>query len=385
MSVFAPGYAARYGAAALAGFTLIRLAGRARLGRPDALALAIVTWVLASQFWAVDQDTSWSSLKDVVGALVLFMAVRLIIETRTQLRLVALSYLGGCVWAVYQLATQDSVSEAGAALSDAPVRGTIEGVNANYLAYALSVGIVMVVLAWSLKRPALLGRLATYALVAAIYGLGVLQTGTRGALVGLVFLAGWFVLCRVRRPRTLGLAWVVMLAAVLTVASGVLDNQIRSRLTVSNRETGTLNGRLDSWPAARELFLDHPIFGTGIDGFIYMNRGIAAHNAVLDLGAGLGIVGIALFAWCFGTAIGVASRGADRRVRVLVIGGFLTVTAPILASGYWHQSPAFWLAVGMLSKLAVALPESARPEPPADAASKRSPAPRAPRSRTGVQ
>ncbi len=83
--------------------------------------------------------------------------------------------------------------------------------------------------------------------------------------------------------------------AFAAVFSGVLDATLRPR-GASDRERGDFNGRLTLWPDAREEFWDHPFLGRGVDSFAATNPlRIAAHNALLDVGTGLGVLGIALF------------------------------------------------------------------------------------------
>jgi len=62
------------------------------------------------------------------------------------------------------------------------------------------------------------------------------------------------------------------------------------------RATGDLAGRLTIWPEARQVFGEHLLVGVGAGGFRAVGTsGIGAHDVVLELGAGLGLVGIALF------------------------------------------------------------------------------------------
>lgn len=362
LSIVGPGYASRYGAVLLAGLAVIALAGGARLRRGDVLAVVIVTWALASQFWAVDQETALGSWKDLVGGATIFVAIRLVLDTPAAMRTALLAYLAGCVWAVYRL-TQRDAAESGFTLPESATRATLEGVNANHLAYALSVGVILVPLLWMTKRPALLGRLCSYGLVAAIYLLGITQTGTRGAVVALAGFVVWWVLWRMKAVRSPRIPWLVFLAAQVVVVLGLLDERVRPFLTESARETGTLNGRLDFWPAARAVFNDNIFFGVGLDGFIARNGGSAAHNVSLDLGSGLGLVGLVLSGLWLHQVLMVETRAAEPRRRALIVGGFIVAMTPILTSGYWHQSSTFWAAVALVSLLPVAAPGLAGADP----------------------
>jgi O-antigen ligase len=77
-----------------------------------------------------------------------------------------------------------------------------------------------------------------------------------------------------------------------------------------------------------------------------------AHNALLELGVGLGMVGLALFLMTlFAASIIDTRRIVDKRSRSLVTGSLLAVSVPIFLSGHWAQSPAAWLAFGLVGSV----------------------------------
>ena len=349
LSIAGPGYVSRYGAVLLFLLALPELARGAKLRKADWLAVSLASWALASQFWARDPQLAMDSWKDLAGGVAIFISLRILINTASGFRVVLIAYLAGCLGAVYQLAR----GEGGAsfALSESATRATLDGVNANHLAYALTMGVIFVPLLWVIKRPALVGRLTVYVLVAAVYLLGITQTGTRGALAALAAFAIWLLLWKLRVVRSVYPAVLAFVVVQVVIVLGTLDERVRPSLSVSARETGTLNGRLEIWPVARSVFDQHLFAGVGLDGFIGINEGTAAHNVALDLGTGLGAIGILLFlAWIYQALI-VNTRSVDSGPRTLVVGGAVMALTPILASGYWHQSPTFWAAVSLLSLL----------------------------------
>lgn len=358
-SVFAPGETARTGAAVAGGVGAVALlgSGRARLGAPDGWILALFGWAALSTYWADNPSASWDSMKDYAAFTVIFIAVRLAVSTRAQLRIVVYGYLAGCAIALWLLYAQNP-PEIDSMTSDD--RATIAGVNANYLAYSFVVGAVLLCTFWATRRPALIGRLVAIAFAIALFAVGIEGTGTRGAELGLILFVAWLLFTKVRPQTGLFVPAAFAVTASVAVAAGVLDGWFRSNLVASARETGTLNGRLDSWPLARHLFMESPIFGGGVDGFrVAAPTGTAAHNVVLDLGVGLGIFGLLLFAGVLSRALICETVGLGA-VRGALVGGLMVAVAPIMASGYWYQAPALWVAVAVLSRLPVAYAE--RPE-----------------------
>lgn len=160
------------------------------------------------------------------------------------------------------------------------------------------------------KLPIVRRRAVAYTLAAVPVILALLLTFSKGALflgvpAALLVLLLWWGRTTRRRvwPWLLGLAVaaIVLLAVMLAVPA------LRERLNVQG-VTSVL--RLDLWRASLEMFKDHPLFGVGLDNFLYAYRGryIFAgawrephlnhpHNLVLDLLTRLGFVGFVAGVW----------------------------------------------------------------------------------------
>jgi hypothetical protein len=54
----------------------------------------------------------------------------------------------------------------------------------------------------------------------------------------------------------------------------------------------------------------------------------------------------------FVTSLVTGTRATQQGKRTLLVGAFMVTSAPILLSGYWIESPAFWMALGMFSQIA---------------------------------
>lgn len=166
--------------------------------------------------------------------------------------------------------------------------------------------------------------------------------------------------------RGLRAVYATVITMNVIIGSGLADSFLLSHTQKSFRDTGALNGRLSIWPPARQVLMDHLGLGAGVGTFPKLNpMGIAAHTAILDMGAGLGVVGLAVFVAIIVTSLVTGTRATQQGKRTLLVGAFMVTSAPILLSGYWIESPAFWMALGMFSQMAVFMPARGT-SPPGD-------------------
>jgi O-antigen ligase len=153
-------------------------------------------------------------------------------------------------------------------------------------------------------------RAAAYLIAAVPVTLALLLTFSKGALflgvpAALVVLLLWWGQSSGRRiwPWLAGLA----VAGLLLLGALLLIPPLRDRLNVQGV---TSLVRLNVWRASVAMFADRPLFGVGLDNFLYEYRGryIFAeawrephlnhpHNLVLDLATRLGFVGLVAGAW----------------------------------------------------------------------------------------
>jgi len=96
--------------------------------------------------------------------------------------------------------------------------------------------------------------------------------------------------------------WLLGLVAVLAVLwQVVLPDSVVDRITMTEGEDGELEasaaGRVEVWEHARTLFLQSPIFGIGLNGFMTARAGETLtdpHNFYLKVAAEQGVVGLLL-------------------------------------------------------------------------------------------
>jgi O-antigen ligase len=189
-------------------------------------------------------------------------------------------------------------------------------------------------------------RRLAYALAAGLIGPAILLSFSKGGLLLGVPAALFVLLIYWRRSADRPVwPWLVGLAAAGVVALLIAFQipQLAGRLDLTGT-TGIL--RLNLWQASLNMFRDHPIFGVGLDNFLYAYRGRyifdAAwqepnlnhpHNLVLDFATRLGIAGLIAGAWLFWsfwrTAAPLPQR-VEREWRPVAI-GLLAAFAHLLA------------------------------------------------------
>lgn len=169
----------------------------------------------------------------------------------------------------------------------------VVGMNANHFgAFVAHFGALALGMALMEKHPV---RRAFYAaaFVGSLYPL--LFSYSRGAYVAVLAAMTVYGLTRHR--------WMLGLVAVFAIVwQGVLPESVVERITMTTEgEEGELEasaaGRVEVWEHARTLFLQSPIFGIGLNGFMTARAGETLtdpHNYYLKVAAEQGVVGVAL-------------------------------------------------------------------------------------------
>lgn len=352
MAAVNPAFALRGGAVICAAVIALTPTGF-RPRTADILAVCLAIFTVTSTLWTVAPEATALAVKNQLAVTVVFLAVRSAILNRRGLLTILVGYLAGCGYALVKQS-----QGMGAEIATGVSRLGIEGQNVNYLAYSLCTALALMVILWT-QRPALVGRIVIVATACALT-IGVLRTGTRGAEVSVLGLAAWLVWYRYAPRRALAIVYGAAIAASLAILTGYFDQLILLHLSRTIREAGDLNGRLYMWPYARRVFAEHLFTGTGAGTFRVLNPlGISAHNALLDVGTGLGVVGVCLLVGTLVTALVIGTSAMEARTRNLLVGSMVVVSAPIFLSGVWDQSPAAWVAIGLFSRIAVLTPSPA--------------------------
>jgi putative inorganic carbon (HCO3(-)) transporter len=309
-----------------------------------ALAVLLVAWSMVSAVWAQDRSTAVAGASRYAQDLVLFpifyTAVRRPVHGRWMAAAFIAGALGSSTYGVLTGSTVDGSRLVGS-LGD-PNETAAVMVAAAVLALALGIG----------QRRSALRRRAAFA-AAALALLAMVATASRGGLVALAAAALIAVACggRWRAPLARG----ALVGAVLVAGWFLLLAPASSRSHI----TSTQSGRTTLWTVAGRAISASPVVGLGNDNFqVAANRyllapgqttaadqilvlGQPAHNVYLEIWADLGIVGLLLFAGLVAVSLrsGIAAAGIferdGRRAEELLARGLVVASGAMLAASFF--------------------------------------------------
>jgi O-antigen ligase len=210
-----------------------------------------------------------------------------------------------------------------------------------------------------------------------LFLLAAVLSGSRaGLLAGMA--VGAPVLWRMRRRLRTG--HVVAAVGLLAVAAGVIvalappafTSLFEDRFVQQTVEQRYVSGRTDIWVAAARLAVEHPVIGTGLDGFyglIGRNQGTEyPHNYVLGVAAEGGLVGLGLLAAAVLLLIRTIRHGDNHPQEVaLAVAAAVFVALSSLFSGDYYDARLAWLFAAIAAAAAVT-PGSVAPVTPDAAA-----------------
>ena len=295
----------------------------------------------------------------VLQELALFLQVVLLLVTMVNLLADPRILRGALLAVVISIAARAAVQVAGIAATSMAEWGggqrvTAFGQNANLSAMILSAGLVAVL---GLRAPAD-QRLPRFGLLtwplAAVLGMALVQTGSRGGLLCAMVGVATFALAPGQRLRRRVLNALIGALALGALIWGAFQNTaMRNRLT--NAEGGNLAGREYIYPGAIELITERPLFGWGtIENQFELSRHLLldtarfpsrdVHNLLLELLSTSGVVGTIPF--LVGVALCLrgawrARRGALGLVPLAMLLAVLTGTL----SGTWIVAKVLWLVM----------------------------------------
>ena len=259
--------------------------------------------------------------------------------------------LGGAVIALYGLATYQPegnvVTVGGGLLRLKSIFGSPNNV-------ALYLGRILPLLA----AVALMGRATprrrlVYSLAMVPVGLALALTFSKGALFLGVPAAMLLIFVVWQRQASRSVwPWLVgtTVLATLALAAALSVPRLASRLDL---RSATSVFRLNLWQASVNMFADHPVFGVGLDNFLYAYRGRyifdAAwqepdlnhpHNLVLDFATRLGTLGLLAGGWLLWSLGRLLRRVADHVSDVWrpVLVGLAAAFVDMLAHGLVDHS-----------------------------------------------
>ncbi len=198
------------------------------------------------------------------------------------------------------------------------------------------------------------GRLWWLGLVP-VFAVGALLSGSRGGLfaaLGVGLAAAWQGLRRLPPRRILHAAfWIIVLSGITWYSTGSrLGPVLADRFIKTTFEDRYTSGRDQLFTAAGELFLEHPLFGAGLDGFhalTFSSLGAEyAHSLPLTVAAEGGLVGLSLFALALILLVReyrgrLKQSPASSRRAAAYCGAFIGLAS--LFSGSYYDSRFMWI------------------------------------------
>jgi O-antigen ligase len=250
-----------------------------------------------------------------------------------------------------------------AATADQSGRLSILGGGPNILGRFLGM-LCLLMVAQSLRQGSGLRWSATWRIVvAAVALILLLQTGSRGAFAGL--LIGLLALLVVRRMnvRLIGIGGIIVFSFGYLITA-ILDFErielIEDRWLVMTLEEGYISQRDVLFAEAYRLWLERPVFGGGLDSFVYYTFGLDRypHNLVMEVAQVGGVVAALMLVTWFVHVILNSWHGGNHHTEI-----GLSMTALIfgcaLFSGDFYDSRLMFI-FGVLTIAAAATGASRR-------------------------
>jgi O-antigen ligase len=182
--------------------------------------------------------------------------------------------------------------------------------DANDVGCVMMVGIALTLLAFQVSRRE--GRVIAGVILVAI-GATVAKTGSRGAFVAVILVGAYLlvVMNRVSIVKRLAFVGVVAAAVAVSAPPGYWDRMLTITEPTHDYNWTDVNGRIEVAKRGLGYMVRRPIFGVGISNFPVAEgtlsekartrvagtgiRWAAAHNSYVQIGAELGVPGLALW------------------------------------------------------------------------------------------
>lgn len=349
---------------------------RDRLVTADYAVATFVAVATLSLFFTERLDVAVNEWRVVILEPTLFYALLRTVNLKEKAmhRVLDAFVLGGIVIALYGLATYrpegNVITVTGGLLRLKSIFGSPNNV-ALYLGRVLPLLAAVALMGRAMPR-----RRLAYGLAMAPVGLAVALTLSKGALF-LGLPAAFLLLFIVWQREGSRPVWP-WLAGAAVVAAAALGAALSVPALASRLDLGSATSvfRINLWQASVNMFSDHPVFGVGLDNFLYAYRGRyifdAAwqepdlnhpHNVILDFATRLGMLGLVAGGWLFWSlgrllrrlpgrvsevwrpvAIGLAAAFANMLAHGLVDHSFFLVDLSF--AFYLMLGVAVWLAQG---------------------------------------
>ena len=291
-------------------FLLLWIARRHRLalaGWPVLVLLALVVWMCASTFWALDQGAALKIMPTYAGLMLFYVALTMMPISPSQFRrllaLAVLGAVGAAVYGIHAFYANPSLVQNNSPAMRFILKAGDNSIDPNQFADAMLFPLAVVTM-WGLRTRRLLAKLVCLGVLSLLV-LAILQSGSREGVTGTLLIAGYYLWRSRYRLQVL-----IALAAMVVISFGA-PSSIWQRFSTVLQTGGS--GRTSIWAVGLEAAKHRLLGGYGIGNFpnaydlFYLTVHqpypfgweSPAHNLVMHYLVELGVVGLALIAGFF--------------------------------------------------------------------------------------
>jgi O-antigen ligase len=332
------------------------------------LATMYMAWIFLSAFWGIARQGSIQ--KEVNTYLQIFVMLWVVWEAApTRRRLVNL--LQAYVFGAY-VAAGSTIHNylTGVGIQEDAQRYSATGFDPNDLGVILALALPM---AWYIASTtsSTMQRWANrlYLMAGVV---GILLTGSRGALLAMIVALLVVPLTLTQVRRGVRVAAIVLAIAAAAVAVNFVPEKAFERLgtTGSEIQGGDLNSRLRIWKGGLATVPNAPFRGHGPGGWypaVGLQIGnVAPHNTWLAILVEEGLIGLVLYMSMFAVIAAALLRlpTLERRNGLVQLATLMIGITPLS----WHQHKAGWLTLALLAAWGAVLTAQQQPEEPLRAA-----------------
>jgi O-antigen ligase len=336
------------------GATTLHVLLRGRVRTLNAFHGAVVLfmcWVLLSTFWSVAEPLSIQrKVLIYVQNLVMLWVIWETTASRGRLASLFQAYvLGGYVAAISTIRNYLT----GAAVVDYE-RFAAQGFDANDLGMLLALGLPM---AWYLASTGSSGFQRwlnrIYFIIAT---LGILLTGSRGALITTIVALSVIPLTLSQMRRSVRIAGIVVIILAAVAAVRFVPEESFERLSTTTTEIseGNLTGRIAIWQSGLRAVPKRPLQGFGPGGWYRVAGRVgvrlrSSHNTYLSILVEEGMIGLVLYLLIFVVLLRRLRRLPvfEGRVGLTLLATLATAILPL----GWDTRKALWLVLALLVAL----------------------------------
>jgi O-antigen ligase len=251
--------------------------------------------ILFTPIAAAPQDSLNVLLDVFLKVVIIFLLMINLLDMPKRLRaIIRLSVICGtalAVFAIFSYATGNFMFEG--KRETTRVAGIVAGMFGNPNDLAISLDLLLplcVALALSSRG----WKRTLFFICAAILGVGVVVTFSRGGFLGLVTLSLVLLwkLSRRNRGLTIG-AFLIITGSFLVAMPSGYSNRLTTIFSIEEDATGSAQARRELLDRGVQVAANHLLIGVGMGNFhIYSIREQVAHNSYLEISAELGVAGL---------------------------------------------------------------------------------------------